>query len=173
MSPAWSSCRRCYSQRAESCRSVICSGVAPGHRLGARAGAGFRLRNSSSRCGDYPASSGHGFRAGCGAGQYRPGRRHRTGRRLSLPPRVQALVQAESLFNDATSLLLFRVALTAVVTTGVMSWGQMLAELAVLAGGGLLAGAIIATGAFMILRRTEDPVLETVVALVTPYAAYV
>src|SRR5882757_6465956 len=30
------------------------------------------------------------------------------GRRLALPPRVQALVQAESLFNDATSLLLFR-----------------------------------------------------------------
>ena len=31
-------------------------------------------------------------------------------RRLSLPPRVQALVQAESLFNDGTSLVLFQIA---------------------------------------------------------------
>jgi CPA1 family monovalent cation:H+ antiporter len=29
------------------------------------------------------------------------------GRRLSLPSRVQVLVQGESLFNDATSLVLF------------------------------------------------------------------
>ncbi len=34
------------------------------------------------------------------------------GRRLALPARVQALVQAESLFNDATSLVLFRVAVS-------------------------------------------------------------
>ena len=34
------------------------------------------------------------------------------GRRLSLPPRVQALVQAESLFNDATSLVLFQIAVS-------------------------------------------------------------
>lgn len=95
------------------------------------------------------------------------------GRRLSLPPRVQALVQAESLFNDATSLLLFRVALSVAVAAGAVSWGHTLAEFGVLLGGGLLAGAIIAAGAFLIRRRTEDPALETVVVLVTPYAAYV
>lgn len=95
------------------------------------------------------------------------------GRRLSLPPRVQALVQAESLFNDATSLLLFRVALSLAVTTGAVSWGRTLAEFATLAGGGVFAGALAAAGAYVIRRRTEDPVLESVVFLVTPYAAYV
>lgn len=95
------------------------------------------------------------------------------GRRLSLPPRVQALVQAESLFNDATSLLLFRVAVSLAVAAGDVSWGHTLSEFLVLAGGGVLAGAVVAAGAFLIRRRTEDPVLETVVALVTPYAAYV
>jgi monovalent cation/hydrogen antiporter len=94
-------------------------------------------------------------------------------RRLSLPPRVQALVQAESLFNDATSLLLFRVALSVAIAGGVVSWGRTLAEFAILAGGGVAMGAVIAGGAFLIRRRTEDPVLETVVALVTPYGAYV
>jgi CPA1 family monovalent cation:H+ antiporter len=32
---------------------------------------------------------------------------------------------------------------------------------------------VIAGGAFLIRRRTDDPVLETVIALVTPYGAYV
>jgi CPA1 family monovalent cation:H+ antiporter len=95
------------------------------------------------------------------------------GRRLSLPPRVQALVQAESLFNDATSLLLFRVALTIAVAAGAVTWGHTLSQFVLLAGGGLLAGAIVAVGTLVIRRHTEDPVLETVVALVTPYAAYV
>jgi len=94
-------------------------------------------------------------------------------RRLSLPPRVQALVQAESLFNDATSLLLFRVALSVAIAGGAISVANTAAEFAILAGGGITVGAVIAGGAFLVRRRTEDPVLETVVALVTPYGAYV
>ncbi|HEY2057284.1 MAG TPA: Na+/H+ antiporter [Amycolatopsis sp.] len=94
-------------------------------------------------------------------------------RRLALPPRVQALIQAESLFNDATSLLLFRVALFMVVAGGAVSWGRTAGEFALLAGGGLIVGVLTAAGAFLIRRRTEDPVLEAVVALVTPYAGYV
>jgi CPA1 family monovalent cation:H+ antiporter len=95
------------------------------------------------------------------------------GRRLSLPPRVQALVQAESLFNDATSLLLFRVAVGLVVAGGAATWGHTVREFIVLGGGGVLFGALAAAGAYVIRRRTEEPVLETVVSLVTPYAAYV
>ncbi|HEY1573587.1 MAG TPA: Na+/H+ antiporter [Pseudonocardiaceae bacterium] len=95
------------------------------------------------------------------------------GRRLSLPPRVRALVQAESLFNDATSLLLFRVALTFGLTVGAVSWGHVAVDFLLLAGGGTLVGAVVAGGVVLIRRRTTDPVLETVIALVTPYAAYV
>ncbi|HEX3649997.1 MAG TPA: Na+/H+ antiporter [Pseudonocardiaceae bacterium] len=95
------------------------------------------------------------------------------GRRLALPPRVRALVQAESLFNDATSLLLFREALVVGLTVGAVSWGRAAVEFAVLAGGGALVGAVVAGGVVLIRRRTTDPVLETVIALVTPYAAYV
>ncbi|HEY3747773.1 MAG TPA: Na+/H+ antiporter [Pseudonocardiaceae bacterium] len=95
------------------------------------------------------------------------------GRKLSLPPRVQALVQAESLFNDATSLLLFRVALSIAVTVGAVSWGHVAGDFVLLAGGGVLVGAVVAAGVVLIRRRTTDPVLETVIALVTPYATYV
>jgi CPA1 family monovalent cation:H+ antiporter len=95
------------------------------------------------------------------------------GRRLPLPPRLHALVQAESLFNDATSLVLFRVAVSVAVAGGVVSVGHAAGEFMLLAGGGALLGAAVAAVVAMIRRRTEDPVLETVVHLVTPYAAYV
>ena len=98
-------------------------------------------------------------------------------RRLSLPARVQALVQAESLFNDGTSLVLFQIAVSlavggtaAMTATGVLLHG--VGQFAVLAGGGVLAGAVVAAGAIVVRARITDPVLETVAALLTPYVAY-
>ncbi|GHH83366.1 Na+/H+ antiporter [Streptomyces sulfonofaciens] len=95
------------------------------------------------------------------------------GRRLALPPRAKALVQAESLFNDATSLVLFKVAVGVAVASGTVHWQGAGGEFALLAGGGTLVGAVLAGLVALIRRRTEDPVLETVITLVTPYAAYV
>ena len=100
------------------------------------------------------------------------------GRRLALPPRVQALVQAESLFNDGTSLVLFQIAVSFAVGSSVAAgWGSVLwhgtVQFVVLAGGGALAGALIGVAVVMVRRRITDPVLESVVALVAPYAAYV
>ncbi len=98
------------------------------------------------------------------------------GRRLSLPARVQALVQAESLFNDGTSLVLFQIAVSfAVGTAGMTGAGALphgVGAFAVLAGGGAAAGAVVAAGVIVVRRRITDPVLETVTALITPYVAY-
>lgn len=98
-------------------------------------------------------------------------------RRLALPARVQALVQAESLFNDGTSLVLFQIAVSIAVggaaaasLPGMVLHGA--GEFFVLAGGGVLAGSVVAAGAVVVRRRVTDPVLETVAALITPYAAY-
>jgi len=98
------------------------------------------------------------------------------GRRLWLPARVQALVQAESLFNDGTSLVLFQIAVSAVVGgTAMNATGALLhgaGQFAVLAGGGAAVGAVVAAGVIVVRRRITDPVLETVAALITPYVAY-
>jgi monovalent cation/hydrogen antiporter len=99
------------------------------------------------------------------------------GRRLSLPPRVQALVQAESLFNDGTSLVLFQVAVSVAVGGAASAAAPDLflhgvAQFGAIAGGGVLAGSAVAAAAIVVRRRIADPVLETVAALVTPYAAF-
>jgi monovalent cation/hydrogen antiporter len=98
-------------------------------------------------------------------------------RRLSLPTRVQTLVQAESLFNDGTSLVLFQIAVSLAVagTAGKSAADIVLhgvGEFVILAGGGALAGGVVAAGVIVVRRRITDPVLETVVALITPYVAY-
>ena len=98
-------------------------------------------------------------------------------RRLSLPARVQTLVQAESLFNDGTSLVLFQIAVSlAVAGTAGKSAAEIVlhgvGEFVILAGGGALAGGAVAVGVIVVRRRITDPVLETVVALITPYVAY-
>jgi CPA1 family monovalent cation:H+ antiporter len=46
-------------------------------------------------------------------------------------------------------------------------------QFAVLAAGGAAVGGVLAAGVILLRRRATDPVLETVVALVTPYAAFV
>ncbi len=100
------------------------------------------------------------------------------GRRLSLPRRVQALVQAESLLNDATSLVLFQIAVAiAVGSMATTSTAGLLlratGQFVLLVAGGVAVGGVVAAGIIAVRRHVTDPVLETVLALITPYTAYV
>lgn len=92
-------------------------------------------------------------------------------RTLRLPPRLETLVSAESLFNDATSLVLFKVAV-GVVVAGSVGWASAGVDLVRLGGRGALVGFAIALAVAAVRRRARDPVLETVITLVTPYATF-
>ncbi len=93
-------------------------------------------------------------------------------RELDLPPRLLALVQGESLLNDATSLVLFQVAVAVVAAGSGLSALPILGRFAQLAGGGLLVGLALAALSGQLRRRTDDAVIGTVLALLTPYAVY-
>ena len=87
-------------------------------------------------------------------------------------------MQGESLFNDATSLVLFQIAVsfavggTASTGPGGVLW-HAAAQFVLLAGGGAVAGGLVAGAVMLVRSRITDPVLESVVALITPYVAYV
>jgi Na+/H+ antiporter len=92
--------------------------------------------------------------------------------RLKVPRRIITIIEGESLVNDATGLVAYKFALVAVMSGGfspVRAGGDFL--LAVLGGVavGLAVGWVIA----QIHRRLDDFEAETVITLLSPYAAYI
>ncbi|MBV1854751.1 Na+/H+ antiporter [Catellatospora tritici] len=90
-------------------------------------------------------------------------------RRIGLPRRVVTILEGESLLNDATALVLFRVAVAAAIGAAVGPMaiaGQVLTA----AGGGILVGAVGALAAAYVHRKTTDPLLDNSISLITPFA---
>ena len=97
-------------------------------------------------------------------------------RRLQVPARVTTIVGGESLINDASGLVAFKFAV-GVAMTGVLSWGKAAADLVLLSGGGFLLGLAVAWLAGQLRRQlvrfsADDPTIQTIISLLTPYAAY-
>jgi monovalent cation/hydrogen antiporter len=93
------------------------------------------------------------------------------GRRLGVPRRLITILEGESLVNDATALVAYRIALAAVASASFVAWQAGLRFVVVAAGGvavGLLVGRLVAE----LRRRLDDPVVEIVVSVFTGYAAY-
>ena len=91
--------------------------------------------------------------------------------RLGLPRRVVTILEGESLLNDATALVAYRLAVAAVVT-GTFSAGEAIPRFFYPAIGGTVIGLAIAWLAIEIRARLHDPPVEVTVSLLTPYAAY-
>ncbi|HZT40643.1 MAG TPA: Na+/H+ antiporter [Chthonomonadaceae bacterium] len=92
--------------------------------------------------------------------------------RLSVPRRAMAVLEGESLINDAISLVAYRMAITAAVTNAFSLGRGALQFLAVSLGGvaiGLGVGWLVA----LLRRRLHDPPVENTISLLTPFAAYV
>ena len=92
-------------------------------------------------------------------------------RRLGVPRRLITVLEGESLVNDATALVAYRVAVAAAVTGTFVAWKAGLHFVVGAAGGvavGLAAGWLVAE----VRRRLDDPVVEIVISVATGYAAY-
>ncbi|MHC1562767.1 Na+/H+ antiporter [Actinomycetospora sp. C-140] len=98
------------------------------------------------------------------------------GRRLGLPRRIMAILEGESLLNDATALTLFRVLLAAAMSTTTVSTGatvlEGLGEFALAAVGGVLIGAGAGWLLHQVRLRLHDGVLESSVGLLVPFVIY-
>jgi monovalent cation/hydrogen antiporter len=91
-------------------------------------------------------------------------------RRTGLPRRVVTILEGESLVNDATALVTLRTAIAAMAGV-VTAWDvgrDFLVEVSV----GVLTGVIVAMVLGLIRRRVTDPVIDTTISFVAPFAAY-
>ena len=91
--------------------------------------------------------------------------------RLGLPRRVATILEGESLVNDATALVAYATAV-AVVAEGAFSPLATGLHFAWEATGGVGIGLLVGWVVARLRRRLDDPMLESVISLLTPFAAY-
>jgi monovalent cation/hydrogen antiporter len=92
--------------------------------------------------------------------------------RLGVPRRIVTILEGESLVNDATGIVAYRVAVAAVVTGAFSIWEAGL-QFVVGAAGGIAFG--FAVGWLVVWARrhlSEDPSVQNIVSLLTPFVAY-
>ncbi|MFD6953703.1 Na+/H+ antiporter [Nocardiopsis sp. TSRI0078] len=92
-------------------------------------------------------------------------------RRSGTPRRVLTILEGESLVNDGVALTLFSLALTAMAHP--LTPGEGAVELVRVVAGGLLWGAAVALAVSWSRTRMRDPSPQLMIALVTPFAAYI
>ncbi|MEV4811995.1 Na+/H+ antiporter [Micromonospora avicenniae] len=90
-------------------------------------------------------------------------------RRIGLPRRVVTILEGESLLNDATALVLFRVAALAAVGSAV-GVAEVSIEVLRSAGGGVLVGVLGALLFGFVHKRITDPLLDNALSLIIPFA---
>jgi CPA1 family monovalent cation:H+ antiporter len=93
-------------------------------------------------------------------------------RRLDVPRRMVSGIEGEGLFNDATALVAYRVAVAAVVA-GSFSLADASLKFVLGAAGGVVIGITVGWIVAEIRKRTTDDQVNVTISLLTGYAAFV
>jgi monovalent cation/hydrogen antiporter len=90
------------------------------------------------------------------------------GRRIGLPRRLVTILEGESLLNDATALVALRTAIAATA-----AWQVLAGDFLLAAGGGILVGLAFFFVIGLVRKHVTDPVIDSGLSFLTPFAAYV
>jgi monovalent cation/hydrogen antiporter len=91
-------------------------------------------------------------------------------RRIGLPRRLVTILEGESLVNDATAITCLRVAIVAI--SGTITATQATVGFLIAALGGFAVGLVVALIVIPIRRRITQPVFDTAISILVPFAAY-
>lgn len=92
-------------------------------------------------------------------------------RRVGLPRRVLAILETESLLNDATALVALNASIAAILSF-VSPW-RVAGDFVIAVTVGVTFGLIVGFVMGFIRERTVSPVLDTSISLVVPYIAFI
>jgi len=98
------------------------------------------------------------------------------GRKLGLPRPVMTVLSGESLINDAAALTFYKVALAAVLGAGGgllgLDWASAASTFGLAVAAGIAVGLVLGYLVHALRMRLQDPVVESVLGLIVPFAAY-
>jgi monovalent cation/hydrogen antiporter len=92
-------------------------------------------------------------------------------RRMGLPRRLVVILEGEGLANDATALVLYRFAVTA-VSVGSFSLGEATGTLVAIVVGEIIWGIGVGWLMLRLRRWAHDPSVEIMLSILTPFIAY-
>lgn len=92
--------------------------------------------------------------------------------RLNIPRHIVTILEGESLVNDASGLVIYKLAIAAVLT-GAFSFAEASTQFALVSVGGVGVGILLAFVFIAIHRRLGDPFIEVITALTIPYCTYI
>jgi CPA1 family monovalent cation:H+ antiporter len=91
---------------------------------------------------------------------------------LGLHQRIIAILEGESLVNDASGLIAYKYAIVAVATGNFILWEAGI-QFFLVAGGGILVGLFVGYIMYLVHKYiTCDPIIETVLTFLTSFGSY-
>lgn len=91
---------------------------------------------------------------------------------LHVPKRLSTILEGESLINDASSLIIYRFAIAAVLT-GTFSLGSATGSFVIVSVMGVVVGLVIANILYVVHRFIPTtPSVDTAITLISPYLCY-
>lgn len=91
---------------------------------------------------------------------------------LHLPKRLVAVLEGESLVNDATALIVYRYAVLAIVSGTFVLW-QAALQFVFVAVGGIIIGLAVGFAFIWVQKKIlYNPTVETVITILVPFVSY-
>jgi CPA1 family monovalent cation:H+ antiporter len=93
-------------------------------------------------------------------------------RKIGAPQRLAVILEGESLFNDGTAIVLFRIVLGIIIAGTVENPAVSVGQFLLVVLGATALGAAVGFLVSMLLSRVNDYLVETAVTLVVAYGTY-
>ena len=93
-------------------------------------------------------------------------------RTLGVDKRLAVIVEAESLFNDGTAIVLFTIVL-GMATGGALSAGAAAVEFVRVAVLAVAVGGVVGLAVSLVTRTIDDPTIEITLTVLTAYGAFI
>lgn len=92
--------------------------------------------------------------------------------KLNLPRRIVTVLEGESLLNDGSALVLYRLAVAAALAGAAAPAWQVAGSFVLVAAGGVAVGFIAGKALLWAVRHTHDPLLDTAITFIACYVSF-
>lgn len=93
-------------------------------------------------------------------------------KRLKVDRRLHTILEGESLLNDGTAVVLFKIFLASLIVGGEISWTKVAVDFVGVTCGGIITGAAVGFAASKLTEFFDDHLLETTLTVLVAYGSY-